>query len=72
MPNGENYTVDEHFISRMYLKEFAEVRGSGHKEKALIWQFNVKTLEQMHLAHPIGQICGANRPRCGASVHFYD
>lgn len=57
MPNGENYTVDEHFISRMYLKEFAEVRGSGHKEKALIWQFNVKTLEQTPVQVNINSIC---------------
>lgn len=57
MPNGENYTVDEHFISRMYLKEFAEVRGAGHKEKALIWQFNVKTLEQTPVQVNINSIC---------------
>ena len=57
MPNGENYTVDEHFISRMYLKEFAEVRGSGHKEKELIWQFNVKTLEQTPVQVNINSIC---------------
>lgn len=57
MPNGENYTVDEHFISRMYLKEFAEVRGSGHKEKALIWQFNVKTLEHTPVQVNINSIC---------------
>lgn len=57
MSNGENYTVDEHFISRMYLKEFAEVRGSGHKEKALIWQFNVKTLEQTPVQVNINSIC---------------
>ena len=57
MPNGENYTVDEHFISRMYLKEFAEIRGTGHKEKAFIWQFNVKTLEQTPIQVNINSIC---------------
>ena len=35
-------------------------------------RFIYKKCSWLHLAHPIGRICGANRPRCGASVHFYD
>lgn len=57
MSNDENYTVDEHYISRMYLKEFAEIRGSGHKEKAFLWQFNVKTMEQTPVQVNVNSIC---------------
>lgn len=57
MPNGENYTVYEHFISRMYLKEFADIRESGHKEKAFLWQFNVKTMEPTPVQVNVNSIC---------------
>lgn len=57
MPNGENYTVDEHYISRMYLREFAEIRGFGHKEKAFIWQFNVHTMKQTPVQVNVDSIC---------------
>ena len=32
------YTEDEHFLSRMYLKEFSEIKKKGNKEKAFVWQ----------------------------------
>lgn len=33
MPKDKNYTEDEHFLSRMYLKEFSEIKKKGNKEK---------------------------------------
>ena len=41
----------------MYLKGFAEVKGSGNKEKAYVWQFNVETLQQTALQININDIC---------------
>mgnify|MGYP007101856538 CR=1 FL=1 len=43
MANGDNPTEKEHFIPRMYLRGFSEVKEFG---KALIWQFNLKTMQQ--------------------------
>ena len=34
MPKDKNYTEDEHFLSRMYLKEFSEIKKKGNKEKS--------------------------------------
>ena len=47
-------TADEHFIPRMYLKRFSEIKKSG---KALIWQFNLKTMQQTPVSVDVEDIC---------------
>ena len=44
MPKDKNYTEDEHFLSRMDLKEFSEIKKKGNKEKAFVWQYNIETM----------------------------
>lgn len=57
MSNSSKYTIDEHFLSRMYLKGFSEVKGSGNKEKAFVWQYNLKTMQQTPTQVNISRIC---------------
>ena len=57
MSNTENYTIDEHFIPRMYLREFSEIKGTGKKEKAFIWQYNLKTMTQTPVQVNVRDIC---------------
>ena len=53
MPKDKNYTEDEHFLSRMYLKEFSEIKKKGNKEKAFVWQYNIRT---MKISWPSGSL----------------
>lgn len=57
MASTENYTVDEHFISRMYLREFSEIKRIGKREKAFVWQFNLKTMLQTPVQVNVQDIC---------------
>ena len=54
MGNGARPTEKEHFIPRMYLRGFSEVKESG---KALIWQFNLKTMKQTPVQVDVQDIC---------------
>ena len=54
MANGEKPTEKEHFIPRMYLRGFSEVKESG---KALIWQFNLRTMQQIPVQVDVQDIC---------------
>lgn len=57
MPNDNDYTVDEHFLPRMYLKEFSEIKKKGNKEKAFVWQYNVRTMIQTPIQVNVQDIC---------------
>ena len=54
MANGEKPTEKEHFIPRMYLRGFSELKQSG---KALIWQFNLKTMQQIPVQVNVQDVC---------------
>ena len=54
MPNGEKPTANEHFIPQMYLRGFSEIK---KPDKALIWQFNLKTMQQTPVQVDIQDIC---------------
>lgn len=47
-------TVDEHFVPRMYLKRFSEIKESG---KALIWQYNIRNMQQTPVPVDVRDIC---------------
>lgn len=53
----KDYTEDEHFLSRMYLKEFSEIKKTGNKEKAFVWQYNIRTMRQTPVQVNIHDIC---------------
>ncbi len=57
MPNGNKPTVDEHFVPRMYLKGFSEVKQKANKQKAYIWEFNLKSMKQIPKQVDIEDIC---------------
>lgn len=54
MPNGERPTEDEHFIPQFYLRGFSDIAKS---RKALILQFNVKTMQQTPVQVDVKDIC---------------
>lgn len=54
MPNGGNPTENEHFIPRVYFRGFADINDSG---KALLWQYSLKTMEQIPVPVDVGDIC---------------
>ena len=54
IPKGEEQTVKEHFIPRMYLKGFSEII---NPDKAMIWQFNLKTMQQTPVQVNVHNIC---------------
>ena len=54
MPNGEKPTTNEHFIPQMYLRGFSEIK---KRDKSLIWQFNLKTMQQTPVQVDIQDIC---------------
>ena len=54
MPNGEKPTTNEHFIPQMYLRSFSEIK---KRDKSLIWQFNLKTMQQTPVQVDIQDIC---------------
>ena len=43
MANGNKPTEDEHFVPRMYLRGFSEIKG----KKAFICEFDTKTMQQV-------------------------
>lgn len=57
MPNGNNPVVNQHYIPRMYLRRFSEIKTVNNKEKELIWQFNVETMQQIPTQVNIERIC---------------
>ncbi len=57
MPNTENYTVDEHFVPRMYLREFSEIKKAGKNEQAFVWQYNLETMMQTSVQVNVKDIC---------------
>lgn len=54
MPNGGKPTENEHFIPRVYFRGFADINDSG---KALLWQYSLKTMEQIPVPVDVGDIC---------------
>ena len=57
MSNGNKPTEDQHFIPRMYLKGFSEVKKKGKKEKAFIYEFNINSMIQIPGQVNIKNIC---------------
>ena len=57
MSNKKNYTVNEHYIARMYLREFSEIKGSGKNEKAFIWEYDLKSMKQIPDQVRVESIC---------------
>lgn len=53
MANGKNPTVDEHFVPRMYLRGFSEIKG----EKAFICQFDTNTMRQTPTSVKVEDVC---------------
>lgn len=47
-------TEDEHYIPKMYLKHFSEIKQSG---KALTWQFDLRSFQQTPVPVDICDIC---------------
>jgi hypothetical protein len=54
MPNGDKLTENEHFIPRMYLKNFSEVIGP---DKVFIWQYNLKSMWQTPVSVNVKNVC---------------
>ena len=54
MSNVTKPTEKEHFIPRMYLQRFSEINQS---KKPLIWQFNLRTMQQIPVPVDIRDIC---------------
>lgn len=57
MPNGDKPTVNEHFVPRMYLKGFSEVKQKVNKQKAYILEFSLKSMKQIPTQVDIEDIC---------------
>ena len=57
MPNGDKPTVNEHFVPRVYLKGFSEVKVKSKKEKALIWQYCLKSMRQIPTQVDVESVC---------------
>ena len=57
MPNGDRPTDKQHFIPRVYLKEFSEIKRTDKVEKAFIWQFDLKRMKQIPAPVNIADIC---------------
>lgn len=57
MPKGSEFTEDEHYVPRMYLREFSDIRTKGKKENAFIWQFNLETMKQSDTSVNVKSIC---------------
>lgn len=53
MANGNKPTIDEHFVPRMYLRNFSEIKG----EKALICQFDTNTMLQTPTSVKVEDVC---------------
>ncbi len=54
MANGIKPTKNQHFIPQMYLRGFSEIKKSG---KALIWQYNLNTMQQTPVQVDVQDIC---------------
>jgi len=57
MPNGNKPTVNEHFVPRMYLKGFSEIKQKANKQKAYLWEFNLKSMKQTPTQVDVEDIC---------------
>ncbi len=57
MPNGEIPTIDEHFIPRMYYRGFSEIKTVRKKEKAFIWEYDIKSKRQIPSQVNVNSIC---------------
>lgn len=53
MADGNKPTVDEHYVPRMYLRGFSEIKG----EKAFICQFDTNTMQQMPTSIQVNDVC---------------
>lgn len=53
MADGNKPTVDEHYVPRMYLRGFSEIKG----EKAFICQFDTNTMQQMPTSIQVDDVC---------------
>ena len=53
MANGNNPTVDEHYVPRMYLRGFSEIKG----EKAFICQYDTNTMRQTSTSVNVEDVC---------------
>ena len=54
MANGSKPTKIEHFVPQMYLRGFSEITGAN---KALIWQFNLQTMQQTSVQVDVRKVC---------------
>ena len=57
MPIGNNPTKNEHFVPRMYLKGFSEVKEKSKLQKAYIWEFSLKSMKQIPVQVDVEDIC---------------
>lgn len=57
MPNVNKPTKNEHFVPRMYLKGFSNVQNKSGKEKVFIWEFSLKSMQQIPTPVNIENIC---------------
>ena len=57
MPNGNNPTKDEHFVPRMYLKGFSEIKEKAKLQKTYIWEFSLKSMKQIPVQVDVEDVC---------------
>lgn len=57
MPNENKPTQNEHFVPRMYLKGFSEIKKKARKQKAYIWEFSLKSMKQIPTQVDVEDIC---------------
>ena len=57
MSSNSEYAKSEHFVPRVYLKGFSEIKKKKTKEKSLTWAFNVKTMQQIKCQVDIKDFC---------------
>ena len=57
MSNDSEYSKWEHFVPRVYLKGFSEIKKKKSKEKSLTWAFNVKTMQPINCQVDIEDFC---------------
>ena len=57
MSNDSEYTKCEHFVPRVYLKGFSEIKKKKSKEKSLTWAFNVKRMQPIKCQVDIEDFC---------------
>ncbi|MCR5608636.1 MAG: DUF4238 domain-containing protein [Lachnospiraceae bacterium] len=57
MLNDSEYTKWEHFVPRVYLKGFSEIKKKKSKEKSLLWAYNVRAMQQINCQVDIEDFC---------------